>query len=263
MLKKMLVKEIIGPILIIICSIILYNVVCYLIKKIFKVRTKKQENKKYMTVVELLCNVIKYFIMVIALLMILEIYGIDTKAIIASLGAVSLVIGLAFQDTIKDLISGFTIIFEGQFRVGDTVTINNFKGEVIALGLKTTKLKSYTGEYCFIANRLINDVINHSLESSLAIVDISISYEDDIDKAILVLENMCLELNSKLKGLKENLQVLGVEKLDSSSIVIRIIGKTEPMKHYEIQRELLKNVKNTLDSKKISIPYQHVVVVNE
>ena len=85
-------------------------------------------------------------IAIVAILYILQVYGVNTSALVAGVGAFSLVIGLAFQDVLKDLLVGATIILESQFAIGEIVEINGFKGEVISLTLKTTRLKSYKGE---------------------------------------------------------------------------------------------------------------------
>ena len=112
--------------------------------------------------------------------MILNLYGINTTSIIASLGVASLVIGLAFQDIIKDFLAGIFIIFDNEYAVGDTVEINGFKGEVISLGLKTTKIKAYTGEVKALSNSSFTEVINYSLNHSNILMYIPISYETKI-----------------------------------------------------------------------------------
>ena len=112
--------------------------------------------------------------------MILDIFGVDTATLIASLGVVGLVAGLAIQDTLKDFVAGISIILENQYRVGDTITVKGFRGEVINLGIKTTHIRAYTGEVMIIANHLIEEVINHSVEKSLAVIDIPVSYDTNI-----------------------------------------------------------------------------------
>ena len=89
---------------------------------------------------------------------ILDVYGIDTKSILASLGVFTAVLALALQDILKDFVAGITIMLEGQYRIGDTITVNSFKGEVISLTLKTTRVKAYTGEIKIFANRNISEV---------------------------------------------------------------------------------------------------------
>lgn len=263
MTDNILLNQIINTIIIILFCILIYLILKRVIDKIFSIRIRRIDKKKSRTIKSLTNNILKYLIILIAILLILDVFGIDTKTIIASLGVVGLVLGLAVQDTIKDFISGFTILVENQYSVGDYVTINGFAGYVESLGLKTTKLKAYTGEIKFISNRMITEVINHSIDHSLAVVDISIPFEQNIDKAFKVLNDMCFDLNDKIEGLQEDIKLLGVENFADSGIVIRITAKTTPMKHFQVKRELLKNIKEVFDKNKIEIPYNHVVVSNE
>lgn len=225
-----------------------------------KLRFTNTDEKRKKTIISLLINVIKYFLVIVAILMILNVYDINTSALVASLGAVGVVLGLALQDTLKDLVSGIFIIFENQYGIGDTVTIDNFKGEVIAIGLKTTKLKAYTGDIKTIPNRNIQSVINYSVEPSLAIVNVQISYEDDLNKSLEVLKNLCIKLTQELPYLKGEVTVLGVTDLGDSGIEIRLTVETESMKNYEIERLIKKAIKIELDQHQITIPYQQVVI---
>ena len=124
MLEFILKKEIVAPIIIVIACITIWLILKKLINQIFNKRIKKVDSKKQNTIKGLISNTVKTFIILIALLMILDIYGIDTASLIASLGVVGLVVGLALQDLLNDFIVGMTIIFENQFCVGDIVTIN-------------------------------------------------------------------------------------------------------------------------------------------
>ena len=156
-----------------------------------------------------------------------------------------------------------SIIFENQFYVGDTIEVNGFKGEVIHLGLKTTKLKSYTGEVKIIANRNITEVVNYNLANSLAIVDFQIAYEDNNEKAEEILKQLCKKLTNELKNIKGSVNLLGITKLDSSGVEYRITVETVPLKHYEIEREILKAVKLELEQNNITIPYPQLVIHHE
>lgn len=259
-LNFILSKKVLGPVLSIIIGFVIYKIIKSLIKKIFSFRAKRVDENKIKMISDLVTNIVKYFIIVIIFLIVLEIYGVDTKALIASLGVLGLVAGLAIQDTLKDFIAGITIIVEDQYEIGDWVKINNFKGEVISLGMKTTRLRAYTGEVMILPNHLIQEVINYSQSSSLALVDISISYESDVDKAIEVLSKMCEKISQENKSITSDLQVLGVQSLSDSSIDIRIVGETKPTENFSVEREIKKQAKLTLDKNKISIPYPQVVV---
>ncbi len=262
-LEFVLVKEVVYPVLIILLSALIYIIIKNFTKRLFSVKVKKIDIKKKNTACSVIINLEKSFIIIVAFLMILSVYGVDTMALVTSLGIVGVVAGLAVQDTLKDFVSGISIIFENKFCVGDNITVNDFRGDVIELGMKTTKIKSYTGEVLIIPNHLIDKVINHSIDKSLAIVDIGVSYEENLDKVENVLEELCKNLTKELKCLKGEVQLLGINDLASSSIKYRITADTVAMENYKIEREIRKQIKVAFDKNKINIPYDQVVVHNE
>ena len=257
LMDVILSKKVLGVVLIIIGFGLFY----FVFKKIIK-RVLKAADKRRKTLISLVTNVIKYFFFIVAILMILNIYGIDTTALITSLGVVGLVAGLALQDILKDFLAGIAIITEDQYQIGDIVTINGFKGEILSLGMKTTKLKDYNGDVKFISNGTITEVINHSISSSRAIINLNINYKENIDKVEKILYKLFDELNKEIKDLKSEIQILGVEDLGESSVVIKIVADTKPMRHYDVERILRKRIKEELDKNKIEIPYNQLVVHN-
>ena len=261
LIEKILSKEVIGPILTIIIMFILYKIIKRIIVKLFNFKTKKIKQKKQVTLMNFFINVLRVVFLILAALIILEIYGFKTSAIVTSLGAVTVVIGLAFQDMLKDFISGISFIFEDSYNVGDWVTINDFKGEVISIGMKTTRIKAYGGEILIINNGSITQVINHTAANSMAVVDVNVSYDSDIDKVEKVLNDLCK--NIKLDNLKGKIEVLGIENLGDSAITFRISAEVEAGTQYSVQRTLRKEVKLILDKNNIEIPYNQLVVHNE
>ena len=162
-------KKFYMPLLFILLGIISYKIISKTIKKVSKMdvyinkgRTEAYDKRKQ-TVVGLIDNIIKYLIAIIIIISTLSIFGVNTKNIVASLGIASAIIGLAFQDIIKDFLSGIFILFDNAYAVGDWVTIDNFKGEVIDVGLRTTKVKAYTGEIMSLSNSSFTKVINYNL----------------------------------------------------------------------------------------------------
>lgn len=259
--ELLLSRKVIVPLIIIFVSTIVYLVLSRIIRKLLSIKLKgvRFNDRRQKTTISLMDNILKYFIAIVALVMILDVYGIDTKSLIASLGVVSLVAGLALQDFLKDIIAGITILFEDQYAVGDVVTIGEFKGTVTYLGIKTTRIKSFTGETLIIANRNIDRVINHSLEKSITFMDISVSYGTDIDKAKLVLKNVCNELNEELK-LQENAKVCGVQDLGKSSVDIRISFGCLYVEKIKIEQIFRERVKKAFDDNNIEIPFTQVVI---
>lgn len=255
MIEKILVKEVIAPIIIVIISIVVYGIIKKIIKKLFKLKARGIDNKRLNTIQSLFINILKIFVIIIAVMTILDVYGIDTKSILASLGVFTAVLALALQDLLKDYVAGITIMLEGQYRIGDTITVSGFKGDVISLTLKTTRIKAYTGETTIFANRNISEVTNHTLENSLAIVDVNVAYESDLIKVEKVLNKLCDRLTKELENLIEPVQLLGVNDLGVSSITYRLTVLTATNKQYEIQRKIMREVKIELDKNNIVIPY--------
>ncbi len=256
-------RRVVVSLIIVFVSIVVYMILSRLIRKLLSIKLKgvRFNDRRHKTTISLMDNIVKYFIAIVAFVMILDLWGIDTKSLLASLGVVSLVAGLALQDFLKDIIAGMTILFEDQYAVGDVVTIGEFKGTVTYLGIKTTRLKSFTGETLIIANRNIDRVINHSLETSVTFMDVSVSYGTNLDKAKEVLNKVCSDLNKELK-LREPAKVCGVQDLGTSSVDIRISFGcvfAEKIKTEQIFRE---RIKKELDKNDIEIPFTQVVIHN-
>ncbi|MEG0021729.1 MAG: mechanosensitive ion channel family protein [Bacilli bacterium] len=262
MIEKILMKDVISPLIIVLIGIIVYIISKRIIKNVFKFKFIGADEKRQKTIMLLFTNIVKFFIIAIVFVSILEVYGFDTKSLLASLGVFAAVIALALQDLLKDFVAGISIMLEGQFRIGDTVTIGAFKGEVIALTLKSTRIKAYTGEIKIFTNRNITEVVNHTLDYSLAIVDINIDYNADIEKTEKVLNKLCDRLSNEIKFLTGPVQLLGINEITNYSIVYRITADTESMKQFEIQRKILREAKLELDKNNIIIPYSQMVVYN-
>ena len=263
--EKVMVKEIAGPILVICISILLNGLVKNIVHRFFHIDKKKlrtKEEKRTVTVVSLITNIIKYVIILIDVLIILGIYGIPTASIIASLGAVGVVLGLALQDTLKDFVSGFFIITDNLYRMGDWIEVGGFEGEVINVGLKTTQIRAYTGEVKIISNRTVTEVINYNLSNTLAIVDVPIPYEEDYETAEKVLGELCVKLTDTLDKIRGTVTLLGINEYNEKGLIYRITVDTVPTEHYGVQREIRKLVKIALDQNHIKMGYPQVVVHN-
>lgn len=258
-------QKIIYPIIIIIVSYILILIDKMVINKIIKNNKTKTKHvqRSQNTILELIKNIIKYMIIIIAVISILKMYGIDTTAIITSIGAVSVVAGLAFQDLLKDYLVGFSILAESQFALGEIVEINGFKGEVIYLGLKTTKLRALTGEVRIISNRNISEITNYSLNKTLAMIDISVAYESDNKKVEKVLSELAEELPSLVPEITEKVSLDGINELSDSAVIYRMSTFIRERDMFSVKRKINKELKRVLDENKIKIPYPQVEVHNE
>ncbi|EJR48073.1 hypothetical protein IIM_04335 [Bacillus cereus VD107] len=216
--------------------------------------------RRTVTVAKLLENIVAYVVMFIMLIAILGVFEINASGLLAGAGVIGLAVGFGAQSLVKDVITGLFILLEDQFSVGDYVRIGQFEGTVLEIGLRTTKMKSWTGEIHILPNGSIVQVTNFSVSNSVAFVDVSISYEGDIVRAEQVIEDLLVELPEKYEKMVTTPQLLGVQTLAASEVVLRVIAEVEPMQHASIARALRKEIKNRLDLHGIEIPYPRMVL---
>ncbi|WP_064092092.1 mechanosensitive ion channel family protein [Rossellomorea aquimaris] len=233
------------------------------IRNVFKVRSRsplKISERREATLLKLLENVLSYVIYFISMMTILSTLDIDVKGLIAGAGIVGLAIGFGAQNLVRDIITGFFIIFEDQFSVGDYVRIGSAEGSVEEIGLRTTKIKSWTGELHIFPNGNITEVTNYSIHNSVAVVDVSIAYEENIEEAEKVMHELLLTLPQKYEDLVNPPELLGVQTLGASDVVMRVVAETTPMRHWYIARMIRKEVKLCLDQHGIEIPFPRMVM---
>lgn len=222
----------------------------------------KMEERKSNTLIGILKSVVKYLIYIIMGISILETLKVPTQPIIATAGLGGIAIGFGAQSLVKDVFTGFLILFEDQYSVGDYVTISGVTGTVEDLGLRITRIRSFNGELHIIPNGEIKAVTNVSRGNSLAIIDVSVAYESSQERAVEVLSAVALAYYEKNEDkVKEKPEVLGIIKLGESDVSIRTIVKTEPLMHWKVERELRLLILEAFKKEKIEIPYPKRVLV--
>ena len=219
----------------------------------------KSNEKRSDTLHKLIRSAIRYTIYFIAFFQILSTLGINTTSIVASAGIASVAIGFGAQSLVKDIISGFFIILEGQFDVGDEVKLYNQAafiagGSVISLGLRSTKIRSGNGEIYFIPNGSINQVINYSLTYNLAEVKFSIqidetieAIEERIQKVLDVANNNDKYHNFIYKN--DKLHVNNIEQIADNILTLNIVGKAKVGKKQSVETMLRKDFYNEFKDK--------------
>lgn len=231
-----------------------YTCIKIIIRRISKMHIHGVKDKRKNTIVSLINNIIKYVIAVLVVLAILNQLGFDTTGILASIGVAGVIIGLALQDVVADFLAGISIVFDNHYTVGDFIEINGFKGEVIALGLQTTKIKSMTGEVKIISNSDFKEVINYSIYNKTQYLDIYISYDTDLKKLEKVLNDIKPTIEN-IKGVIGNIELLGLDSFEDSSLVYKISVTSKYSDHFRIKREINKLIKETFEKSNIEIPY--------
>lgn len=256
-------KEIYGVVLILAISYFIYHTLVIILEDVINKGKSKYEQKKRNTIIKLFKNISKYIIIITAGLALLSLYGINIKAMIAGVGIAGTIVGLALQDTFKDFIGGISIIMENYFIVGDIVKYNNFTGEVIEFGLKSTKIKNVNGEVLMLANRNIYEIINLSQSSQLVQLNLSVAYEEKIENVEKVIKNNILPNIEKIENVMSNsTEYLGISALDSSDVKYLIQFKCGRETQWQTKRDALRIIKSEFDKHNIKIPYQQLEVHN-
>jgi small conductance mechanosensitive channel len=223
-----------------------------------------EAKKRAHTLGNILRHALLIVIAFIAVLMILGELGIQLGPLLATAGIGALAVGFGAQSLVKDMINGFFIILENQYRIGDAIEVAGVSGLVESLSLRRTVLRDLEGRVHTIPNGEIKVVSNLSKEWSRSVLDIGISYREDVDQVIDLLSQIGKELGMEepyKSAILEPLQILGVERFQESELVIRMMVKTVPLKQWEVGRELRRRIKNRFDEKGIQIPSPRQVLL--
>ncbi|MEW9082334.1 MAG: mechanosensitive ion channel family protein [Caldanaerobacter subterraneus] len=236
----------------------------FLIYRFYKLYSKSEiqlPQRKIDTLTSLTKNAVRYIIYFLAGASILKLFNIDMTSLLAVAGIGSLAIGFGAQNLVKDMISGFFIIFEDQFSVGDYVTINGISGTVEEIGLRVTKIRGFSDGLHIIPNGEIKMVTNLTKDSMMAVVNIAFPIDEDVDKIIEGLQEICEEVKKSRDDLIEGPTVLGITDMQDSKLVIMVYAKTQPMQKWAVERDIRYRVKKMFDQKNISFPYPRTTVI--
>ena len=246
--------NIIMSLVVIVISVIIYSIIDNFITKKIKKGSKIIDGKKYVTFIKMIKNISKYLLIVIDVFLILQIFGVNVSSVLASIGVISVVIGFAIQDSLKDIIKGFDILSDNYYQVGDVIRYDTNLGKVLSIGLKTTKIEDITTmNIVSISNRNIEKV---EVESHMINIDVPLPYElklKDAEEAIDEIIKKIVE-NSKV----EKAEYRSVSELDDSCIKYQIKVYCSPALKPQIRRDSLRCVLEALEEKGIAVPYQQI-----
>jgi len=237
----------------------------YLIDRLFeeKERHDKYIKRRNKTLQIVLKSALRYTLYFFGGTMALDVLGVPTTSIIAGAGVVGLAVGFGAQNLVRDVITGFFILFEKQFSIGDYIKVAGIDGVVQEIGLRVTKVRNFDGDLHIIPNGKIEQVTNLSSEARRVVIDAPIDYDQDIKEAIEILKELSNELKDEYPVIYEGPTVQGVQELAGSSVNIRLVAMVEPLESWQIARIIRQRVKERFDEKGIDIPYNHMVIVNK
>ncbi len=209
-------------------------------------------------------SLIKYAAVLVAFCWVLTIIGVNVSTIFASVGIFALILGFGAESLVADLVTGVFILFENQYNVGDIIEVDGFRGKVKEIGIRTLSIEDTGSNIKIINNSDLKNIVNRSNQQSVAVCDVSVSYEID-------LEALDKKLNTITKGIKERnagifigrVECIGVESLADSGVVLRFIADVTEENIFKGRRLLNKEIKIAFDKADITIPYPQIDIHNK
>jgi small conductance mechanosensitive channel len=216
--------------------------------------------KKRETMLPLVGSLLRYLIYFAAAVMALQTMDVDVTTILAGAGVVGLAIGFGAQSLVQDVISGFFTLFEGIYMVGDYVEMASIEGTVESLTLRTTSIRSRDGRLNTIPNGEIRQVTNYSKSYINAVVDVGVSYEGDLERAMGVLERIGNDARGDIADITGPARVR-VTDFGSSDVPLRLVVPVRPGKHWDVACELRRRIKLVFDEEGVEIPFSRQVII--
>ena len=248
--------EIIFKLFIVITFMILVRNILLLI-----LRSIKPKSRRGNTLRSLFDSLVRYAAVIVGACWSLAVVGVNVSTIFASIGIIALIVGFGAESLIADVVTGVFILFENQYNVGDIIEIDGFRGEVSRIGVRTICVRDTGGNEKIISHSSVKNVLNRSDYQSVAVCDIGIPYEVDLDEIPEKMAKILAEIKKANEGIFiGELKYLGVEELADSCVVLRVIADVNERDIYSGRRLLNKEMKTRLEREGITVPYPQVNV---
>lgn len=214
--------------------------------------------KQLITLKSIIKSIIDTIIAAFGTMYVLNVLGVDIRPILTAAGVLGVAVGFGAKRFFEDIITGASLLLEGQIRVGDYVNISGHEGVVEKVDIKLIRLRDLEGRVHYIRNGMVDTVINYTREFSYYVFSIGVSYDSDLDTVEQALKEIDEEFRSN-SHVKQHvlapLEILGTDNFDDSSIIVKARIKTSPIKQWEVGRAFNKAIKKKFDEKGIEIPF--------
>ena len=218
------------------------------------------KNKKAATVFSLIRSLIKWIAIIAAVFIILTAWGADMKNIVLSMGILALIIGLGCQTLISDIVAGIFLVADNAFEVGDIVVIDDFRGTVVEIGLKSTKIEDAGGNVKIVSNSTISSMVNLTDSLSLAIVEISIPYEENLARTETLLIERLKDMPKRIPAIVEGPYYKGVEDMADSAVILKVIANVKEEDRFQATRDMKRDIYIFLNENQITVPYPQLTI---
>ena len=242
-------------------TILLILSIMEVLRSLFRLRFRKSDRAK--TVFSLLDGIVKYGSAIAVIIYILKACGVNTEALLASVGILTLIVGLGAQSLIADIIAGMFIIFENEFNTGEIISIDGFRGEVIEIGIRTTKLLDAAGNIKIMNHSDIKNVVNLSREPSLAVVDVDFPYDVPLEFIEKLFDEKFAGIKAKIPAIISGPFYKGVTEYKDSNVTVKIVATCKEVDRFQVQRDLLREYRAIITAEGIDISYPRVVLSKE
>lgn len=224
--------------------------------------------KQLVTLKSIVKSIVDTIIAAFGVMYILNGLGVDIRPILTAAGVLGVAVGFGAKRFFEDIITGMSILLEGQVRVGDYIEISGHQGIVEKVDIKLIQLRDTQGRVHYIRNGMVDTVVNYTRDYSYYVFDIGVAYKENVDNVINVLKEIDEDFrkNSKVKDyVLAPLEIFGLDSFDDSAVIIKARIRTSPIKQWEVGREFNKYIKAKFDEKGIEIPFPQrtVYLVNE
>ncbi len=248
----------------------------FIVIRIFRVLVQKSKDrlsppekvslermKRTETLARIVETTARVLVLIAAFLMVMKEVGIEIGPLLAGAGILGLAVSFGAQNLVRDVIAGFFILLENHMNVGDVVQVAGVAGLVESMGLRVTVLRDLEGKVHIVPNGEIKVVTNMTKEWSRAVIEIGVAYKEDVDRVIDVLKRIGEELREDPEFssmILEPMEVLGLDSFGESSVNIKVLFKTLPIKQWTVAREFRRRVKKVFDAEGIEIPFPHITL---
>lgn len=266
---EVVLDTILKILIIIASSIIIYYFFRLIIKRIFSIGLKAKKfrlkdpeffRKRQQTLEKILLSIWRYFVYAITFLLILTALGVNVQTIIAGAGVLGLIFAVGSQKLIQDFVDGFFNIFEDNISVGDYVEIDGISGDIVDIGLRNIKIKSWSGEIHIIPNSKIGHFINYSMDHGKAIVDVKIDYNVEIDHVMQLITNHAQALKDGNSDILSVPVISGINKFDTIGYDIRVSCVTAKETHWGVQRYIRRELLKLFKDHGIEIGMNQIII---
>jgi len=227
---------------------------------------KAAQSARVRTLLPMLRTALLAVILIFVVLSVLTEIGVNVAPLIAGAGVVGIAVGFGSQRLVQDVITGIFLLFEDAVAVGDVVQLGGLSGVVEHLSIRSIKLRAVDGSLHIIPFSAVTSVTNQTRDFAFAVIDVNVDYREDTDKVAEALRQIATEMRQDPRWrpvIRDDLDVMGVDRLGDSGVVMRVRLKTEPSQRWAVGREMNRRIKRRFDELGIEIPYPHQKLVLE